>query len=95
MTVAGAGFLAGAAPLFAAVPFLATPAPGGVGRVSSLELQLEIPKAASSESTRMVNAIRAGVHNRFPLFACLFACISYLLPDTHPQLKHTIQTTLM
>ena len=37
----------------------------GASRFSSLELQLEMPKAAKSESTRTVKAIRAGVHNDF------------------------------
>lgn len=37
----------------------------GASRFSSLELQLEIPKAANNESTTIVKAIRAGVHNGF------------------------------
>jgi hypothetical protein len=41
----------------------------GFVRRSSLELQLEIPKAATNESTRTVNATRAGVHNGFPVLA--------------------------
>jgi len=54
---AGAGATGcGALPLF-----LTTGA--GASRFSSLELQLEIPKAANNESTRIVKAIRAGVHN--------------------------------
>jgi len=43
--------------------------------VSSLELQLEMPKAASNESTRIVNANRAGVHNGFSFLFFFFACI--------------------
>lgn len=75
---AGGAFLTGGALLLGGL--LATPAAGWAGRGSSLELQLEIPKAASSESTRMVKAMRAGVHNGFPVLIFLFACISYLLP---------------
>jgi hypothetical protein len=41
---------------------------GGAECLSSVELQLEIPNAAMSESTRTVKAIRAGVHNDFPVF---------------------------
>jgi hypothetical protein len=37
----------------------------GASRFSSLELQLEIPKAANSESTMTVKATRQGVHNAF------------------------------
>jgi hypothetical protein len=40
--------------------FLTTGA--GVSRFSSLELQLEIPKAANSDSTTMVKVTRTGVH---------------------------------
>jgi hypothetical protein len=43
--------------------FLTTGA--GVSRFSSLELQLEIPKAANNDSTRIVKATRNGVHNGF------------------------------
>jgi hypothetical protein len=49
---------------------------GGAVRFSSLELQLEIPKAATSESTRMVKAIRVGVHNDFPVLVFCCAGIS-------------------
>jgi hypothetical protein len=51
-------------------------------RFSSLELQLEIPKAANNDSTTTVKAIRAGVHNRFPVSDFLFNCISYF-PETN------------
>jgi len=58
---------------------------------SSVELQLEIPKAANSESTRMVKTIRAGVHNGFSVLS-FFACISYLLqPAIIISMKHIIQ----
>jgi hypothetical protein len=40
--------------------FLTTGA--GVSRFSSLELQLEIPKAANSDSTTIVEVTRNGVH---------------------------------
>jgi hypothetical protein len=76
----------GGALLLGGLLSLATPAAGGAGRVSSLELQLEIPKAASSESTRIVKATRAGVHNGFPALVLLFACISYL-PADHSSLE--------
>jgi hypothetical protein len=56
----GAG-AAGATGCGALPLFLTTGA--GASRFSSLELQLEIPKAANNESTRIVKAIRAGVHN--------------------------------
>jgi hypothetical protein len=72
---AGGAFIAEGALLF-----LATPVGALCG--SSLELQLEIPNAASNESTRMVKAIRAGVHNGFSVLFFFFACISYLLPIT-------------
>jgi hypothetical protein len=36
---------------------------GGLLCFSSLELQLEIPNAAMSDSTNTVAAIRMGVHN--------------------------------
>jgi hypothetical protein len=56
----GAG-AAGATGCGALPLFLATGA--GDSRFSSLELQLEIPKAANNESTRIVKAIRAGINN--------------------------------
>jgi len=67
---AGAAFLAGGTPFF--------PATGadGLERFSSLELQLEIPKAANNESTTTVKAIRAGVHNGFTTLVLFFADIS-------------------
>jgi len=43
--------------------FLTTGA--GASRFSSLELQLEIPKAANNDSTTTVKAMRGGVHNVF------------------------------
>ena len=49
---------------------------GGAGRFSSLELQLETPKAASSESTETVKAIRAGVHKGFWFLVFFVAGIS-------------------
>jgi len=55
----GAGFSEGAGP-FAGVLLLATPA-----LLSSLELQLETPKVASSASTTNVKRIRSGVQNFF------------------------------
>ena len=74
---AGGAFLARGALLFVATP-------DGDLCGSSLELQLEIPNAASNESTRIVNAIRAGVHNGFSFLFFFVACISYLLPITLP-----------
>jgi hypothetical protein len=56
----GAG-AAGATGCGALSLFLATGA--GASRFSSLELQLEIPKAANNERTKIVKATRAGVHN--------------------------------
>jgi hypothetical protein len=38
---------------------------GGLTRLSSPELQLEIPNAANSDRTRTVKATRAGVHRDF------------------------------
>jgi hypothetical protein len=38
---------------------------GADGRVSSLELQLDTPIVANKESTAIVKANRAGVHNGF------------------------------
>lgn len=62
---------------------LATPGAGGLERVSSLELQLDIPNAAKNDSTRTVKAMRIGVHNDFPLLVLFIAGISYLLlPDS-------------
>jgi hypothetical protein len=43
---------------------------------SSPELQLEIPRAATSDSTMTVNATRAGVHNVFPLLMFVFVAMS-------------------
>jgi hypothetical protein len=51
-------------------------------RFSSLELQLEIPKAANNDNTTTVKARRPGVHNRFPDSNFLFNCISYF-PETN------------
>jgi hypothetical protein len=79
----GGTFLTGGALLLGGL--VATPAAGALCG-SSLELQLEIPKAASSESTRIVKATRAGVHNGFPALVLLFACISYL-PADHSSLE--------
>jgi len=62
---AGAALL-GAAGL-GALGAVATPGPVGLARLSSLELQLEIPNAASIPNTRTVKAMRVGVHNGFPL----------------------------
>jgi hypothetical protein len=58
---------------------------------SSFELQLETPKAASSESTRTVKATRTGVHKGFSEVALLLACIStycysFSSEAYHPQL---------
>jgi hypothetical protein len=72
----GGAFLTDGALLFGALLSVATPGAGGVERFSSLELQLEIPKAASSERTRTVKAMREGVHKGFPGLILLFACIS-------------------
>ena len=58
---------------------VATPGAGGFARLSSLELQLEIPNAAKSDRTRMVKAMRVGVHNGFPLLVLFIAGVSYLL----------------
>jgi hypothetical protein len=55
---AGAAGATGCGPLGL---FLTTGA--GDSRFSSLELQLEIPKAANNERTTIVKATRAGVHN--------------------------------
>jgi hypothetical protein len=76
----GAG-AAGATGCGALPLFLATGA--GASRFSSLELQLEIPRAANNESTRIVKAIRAGVHNGFPAAVFFDFFISCLLrnPD--------------
>jgi hypothetical protein len=68
-----------------AVPlFLATGADGvGASRFSSLELQLEIPKAANNESTRIVKAIRTGVHKGLadPIFFDFFISCLLKNPD--------------
>ncbi len=58
--VGGAAELAGAGP-----EFVATPGPEGLVRLSSPELQLEAPKTATSDNTRIVEATRVGVHNVF------------------------------
>lgn len=58
---------------------VATTGAGGLERLSSLELQLEIPNAAKSDNTSTVKAMRVGVHNGFPLLVLFFACISYLV----------------
>jgi hypothetical protein len=84
-TRAGGALLFGA-PELGAPGFDATPgADGGLERLSSLELQLEIPNAASSDSTKMVKATRVGVHNVFPVFT-LFMGISY---SEQSAMKHT------
>jgi hypothetical protein len=44
----------------------------GLERFSSLELQLEIPNAATRDSTRTVKATRVGVHKGFPVLLLLF-----------------------
>jgi len=77
VTGGGAAFRAGGAPLWGALLSVATPA--GLERLSSLELQLEIPSAAKSDNTSTVKAMRVGVHNGFPLLVLFFASISYLL----------------
>lgn len=74
----GGTFLAGGALLFGGLLVVTV---AGVRCGSSLELQLEIPKAASSESTRTVKATRVGVHKDFSVLIFLLACISYLLPE--------------
>jgi hypothetical protein len=79
VTSGGGAFLGGGA-IFLGALFVVTLAAGGALRGSSLELQLEIPKAASSESTRTVKAMRAGVHKGFSGLIFLFACIYCLLP---------------
>jgi hypothetical protein len=61
--------------------FLTTGA--GASRFSSLELQLEIPKAANNESTRIVKAIRAGVHNGLADSVFFDFFISCLLKDSY------------
>jgi len=62
----GAGFDGGAAGLAGAGPeFVATLGAEGFVRLSSPELQLEAPKTATSDNTRIVEARRAGVHNVF------------------------------
>lgn len=72
---------------------LATPGAGGLVRVSSLELQLEIPNAANKASTRTVPAIRVGVHNDFPLLVLFMSGISYLLlPESEQSIS--LETTL-
>ncbi len=70
MSGAGGAFLAGGADFFSAAR-----GAGGAEGFSSLELQLEIPKAANSESTRTVKATRAGVHKGFPVLVLFFARI--------------------
>ena len=79
MTGGGATFRAGGTPLLGALLSDATPDAGGLVRLSSLELQLEIPNAAKSDNTSTVKAMRVGVHNGFPLLVLFFARISYLL----------------
>jgi hypothetical protein len=53
------------APSLFAPESLATLVSDGFSRRSSLELQLEAPKAANMDSTRIVKASRMGVHNGF------------------------------
>lgn len=79
MIGAGAGLLEGGAPRLGALLSVATPLAGGLERLSSLELQLEIPNAAKSDNTSTVKAMRVGVHNGLPLLFLFFACISYRL----------------
>jgi len=55
----------------------ATPGARGSGRLSSLELQLETPKAATSDNTIIVQARRAGVHNASPVSLFLVSCIDF------------------
>lgn len=55
--------------------FRTTPAARGSGRFSSLEVQLETPKAAISANTISVQARRAGVHNASPVSKVLFSCM--------------------
>jgi hypothetical protein len=71
---AGAGGRAGGA-LLGTLPFLATGS-GGAVCGSSFELQLEIPNAANSDSTRTVKAIRGGVQSGFSVLSFFFTCIS-------------------
>jgi hypothetical protein len=59
-----------------APPLLTTPEAAGSRRFSSLELQLEIPKAATSDNTTTVQAMRTGVHNGLSGVFFFFACIS-------------------
>ncbi|MDQ6653088.1 MAG: hypothetical protein M3Y84_10135 [Acidobacteriota bacterium] len=68
----GALFSEGAALFPPVLPTL-----GGFSRFSSLELQLEIPKAASSESTAMVKATRAGLHRGCAVLVLFLKCIYY------------------
>jgi hypothetical protein len=79
VTAGGATFLAGGAPRFGGLLSVDTTGPVGLERLSSPELQLEIPKAANSANTSTVKAMRAGVHNGFPLLVLLIGGISYLL----------------
>lgn len=75
----GAG-AAGATGCGALPLFLTTGA--GASRFSSLELQLEIPKAANSDNTRIVKAMRTGVHNGFVISVVFDFFISCLLNIT-------------
>jgi hypothetical protein len=63
--------------LLGALRSVATPEAGGAERLSSLELQLEIPNAASSDNTSTVPATRAGVHSDFPVLILFIADTSY------------------
>jgi hypothetical protein len=62
---AGGTFRTGGAPGFARLLLTVTLGAVGFVRLSSLELQLEMPNAAMSDSTTTVEAIRAGVHKDF------------------------------
>ena len=72
----GAGRTGGALRMVGFVS-LATLGADGLERLSSPELQLEIPSAANNDNTRTVKAMRAGVHNAFPVLVLFLACISY------------------
>ena len=73
----GAGFDGGAAG--AGPEFVATLGAEGFVRLSSPELQLEAPKTATSDNTRIVEARRAGVHNVFSILVFFINGINALL----------------
>jgi hypothetical protein len=89
-TVTGAA--AGGGFLTPGVFLVATTGGGGATCFSSLEVQLDMPKAANNESTTTVNAMRAGVHSRFPELVFLISDILVITDVAKSRRSITLET---